>query len=126
MKPNLSFRFTLERLGILVDHLINTSLHDVSTVDDDEPQKLQRVAGLWSRLNIQSRILPALEYDGDSRVRVSALKCLRQAAASIPRELSTEVVETKTLDRVHCLAVEGKAEVWLQCEALSILAQNLI
>ena len=122
-ETELELAFSFERLGALVDHVVKTSIYEVAQPDEGRAALAQRVSGLWKRLNIQTRILPALQQECDSRLHVAALKCLRLATASIPTELLRDVIEPRTLDIVHRLVVEGKAETWLQCEAVTILGQ---
>ena len=123
-ETELELAFAFERLGHLVNHVVNTSIYESDVQDEQQSQKLDRLSGLWKRLNIQGRILPLLDFDCDPRLHVAALKCLRLSAQSLPHELPIPIIETKTLDFVHRCAVEGKADIWLQCESLNILTQD--
>ena len=122
-ETELALSFGLERLGYLVDHVVKTSIEEALQRDESSVDRLNRLKGLWSRLNIQSRILPVLQSECDPRLHVASLKCLRLASNSVPAELPVPIVETKTLDIVHRLALEGKSDTWLQREALTILTQ---
>ena len=82
----------------------------------------EKTVSMWQRINIENRIYPALRYGGDSRVRVAALRCIRIALFQMAPEVAEKAIDSRTRITVNRLAMDCFADVWLQCEALSICA----
>ncbi|MDH5233259.1 MAG: HEAT repeat domain-containing protein, partial [Gammaproteobacteria bacterium] len=76
---------------------------------------------LWKHLNLESIVKPLLAYDGDSRINIEAFQCLSCALRVLPRKLQQEVVDASTTQYIYRSALESKQQVWIQCEALSLL-----
>jgi poly-gamma-glutamate synthase PgsB/CapB len=123
----LLLAFTFQRIGLTLAHIfrLSTDQHYEAFPKNDEESQSQlakRLVALWKRLNLESRLQEALVYEGDNRVYVSVLKCLTLVLKEIPDGLLDELFEVRTLMFVHRAAMECNSEVWIQCEALNILA----
>ena len=81
----------------------------------------EKLARLWQRLNIESRIHDALLYEGDDRVHAAVLDFLAAATGNLPDDLGAELLDRRTLVFIYRAATEKKSNVWIQCAALSIL-----
>ena len=119
--------FTFDRIG----HLMQRVVRVVKTIfegelENERPKPAEflhkRLAELWRRLGIESRISEAMRYPGDARVRAAALKSLRMASSELPDELGEEILDRPTLLSLYRIASEGTEDVWVQCESLSIIA----
>ncbi|MGB7346944.1 MAG: hypothetical protein WBD20_22160 [Pirellulaceae bacterium] len=116
----LLLAFVLERISDVVDRcfaLVRKHNHATDGESRDE-----RLTGVWNRLKIERRIQAALDYEGDERIKVAALKCLSSALSRMPTELAESLLNKRTLLLLHRTVVEARADVWVQCEALSLLA----
>lgn len=123
----LLLAFTFQRLGLTLANVFSLSVqqHFIEhPVENGETQLAlrQRIIALWKRLNLESRLQDALVYEGDSRVYVSALHCLATILKEIPDGLMDDLFEIRTLMFIHRAAMECNSDVWIQCEAINILA----
>ncbi|QDT11806.1 hypothetical protein [Planctomycetes bacterium K23_9] len=116
----LLLAFVLERISTIVDRCF--SLVRERAPSDKGLSRDERIAGIWNRLKIERRIQAALDYDGDERIKVAALKCLSAALSRMPSALAESLLNKRTLLLLHRTVVEARADVWVQCEALSLLA----
>jgi len=101
--------FCLKRLGVWCTTLLE------NTVAHHDPEQL------WRRLDLESLIQPLLTYEGDTRVRIAAFQCLVTALKQIPENLQERSLSDSTLQYVYRAALNSSQDVWIQCEALSIL-----
>ncbi|NOZ54759.1 MAG: hypothetical protein GXP08_16750 [Gammaproteobacteria bacterium] len=101
--------FCLDRLGVWCASLLE------NTVAHHAPEQL------WRRLDIEPLVQPLLTYDGDSRVRIAAFRCLVTALKQMPENLQETVVSDGTLQYVYRASLNSNQDVWIQCEALSTL-----
>jgi hypothetical protein len=99
----------LQRLGTVGARVVG------HTPDETSIQKA------WNRLGIERIVHAALDYEGDVRVHIAALKCLSQALSAHPAAVSS-LVTRKTIVRMNELARNRTGEVWAQSEALAVLA----
>ncbi len=91
---------------------------DSNSTEADRPLS-ETLAALWQRLAIEIAIRQALGYEGDPRIHAAALSCLRQTVALMPEGIAEQQLDDNTLLLLHQIAAEGKADVWVQCEALA-------
>ena len=77
---------------------------------------------IWRRLDMEKFLTPWLIYTGDPRVRIAAFKCLGQALRQLPGTQHETYIGADTLRYVYRVALDAGQDAWLQCEALSLLA----
>ena len=104
---NLSFY--LERFGVLAAFVLG----DGAASEDR--------GVLWTKLGIEETLRPMLAYDGDSRVSCAAFRSLAAALRSLPAGSQEAAVEESTLQYIYRSAMQTRQDVWIQCEALSLL-----
>lgn len=80
------------------------------------------VAGIWQRLHVESTLLKAMIHDGDTRVHVAAIRSLRVMLQSVPKPIAAELLSQRMLSFFDRAARQKNSDVWMQCEALTILA----
>ncbi len=98
--------FYLDRLGSLCKHILIK----------------QKVAEqTWKRLGIEDVIRPLLAFEGDERVRVETFKCLSRAVGALPSGLHNTLVSDTTVQYIYRSALERNQDIWIQCEAISLL-----
>ena len=102
-------RFCLERLGSLSQHLCRVLplVHDVP---------------LWDVLDLEDSLRELLGFPGDPRIREAALTCLRTALSGLG-DAAGERVSGATIQYVYRAVLDPTQSMWLQCEALEILAR---
>ncbi len=125
-KIELIMAFTYDRISELIDIVFRLahSYHDdeVKAHQGVAPFPIEaRLTGIWKRINIESRVHDALVYDGDDRVHVAVLKCLCKALSRMPDGLGIEILDPRTLLFIRRAAMESNSDVWIQCEALTII-----
>lgn len=98
--------FLLKRLGFLA-----------SIVLKEEGNQ----AKWWQQLDLEKSIKPLLHYNGDSRVRLEAFRCLATVLKTLPEEIQENSVTPTTLQYIYRVCVDYQEEVWIQCEALKLL-----
>ena len=85
-----------------------------------EPEDEKRV---WRRLSLGSFFEQMIRYPGDPRVKKAAFLSL----TSTVRPLSESVRETMTgnhiISSIYRSAMDPQQDIWIQCEALALLAQ---
>ena len=120
--------FVFDRISIALDRVFqlayrydNASPDGADSVNDYQPLDT-RLEGIWTRLNVETRVQDALADDGDDRIKTAAIKCLRLAIQRLPATLTEKVLDKRTLVLLHRIAVEARADVWVQCEAISLLS----
>ena len=101
--------FVLGRLGVLCSALLSDAGDEASA------------ARLWRRLKIETLILPLLSYSGEVRMRSEAFRCLATALQALPVSMQETCITDTTLKYIYRSALERRQNVWIQCEALSLL-----
>jgi poly-gamma-glutamate synthase PgsB/CapB len=101
--------FLLDRMGMLAEFALaqGTGSYDL----------LQE----WRWLALETTLKPLFVYDGDARVIIAAFRALARALRALPPEVQERSVDTSTLQFIYRSAMHPRLEVWLQCEALSLL-----
>ena len=126
--------FVLERLGKLTGRIVeivgssgcpSTATVDGATSDSESGWRVDALRGLWGRLRLERVVQQALVYDGDPRVRLAAMKCFSFALAALPPFITCELLSQATLAFFQATALDRSLDVWMQCEALSLL-QHII
>ena len=82
---------------------------------------LQGIAGVWRRLSVNDLLLDILDFPGDARIHVAAVKCYRVCLEKLPIGSSEEFVTERSQTRLYEFATNEKCDIWLQCESLSSL-----
>lgn len=101
--------FCLERLGILyVWYEQNTA-------------KTADVRSAWASLHMEDMIIPLLDYEGDTRVRVAAFHCLAALCQTMTREVMAGKIDQSIVQYLFRAALEHQESVWIQTEALLLL-----
>lgn len=101
--------FGLGRIGALCELLLGSEAEGRS------------VPAEWARLGLESRLRPFLAHDGDSRVTTAALAALSRGLRALPPSARERIVEESTLQFIYRCAMHPRLDVWLQCEAISLL-----
>lgn len=78
-------------------------------------------AGLWERLGLEPLVKPLLGYDGNGAVTVAAFQCLSTVLRALPQHTQEHTVEESTLRFIYRSCLDREQQVWIQCEALSLL-----
>ncbi|MDQ1258063.1 MAG: hypothetical protein QG656_2672 [Candidatus Hydrogenedentes bacterium] len=78
---------------------------------------------LWRRLEIEPIVRRLVAYEGDNRVSIEAFRCLATALLALPQAYHEGCVEERTLQYVFRSALESRQNVWIQCEALTLLQE---
>ena len=78
-------------------------------------------AALWQKLDVERVVKPLLVHDGDSRVVIEAFRCLATSLRALPQSVQEHAVDEGTLQFIYRSALESRQQVWIQCEALSLL-----
>ena len=121
-EEELMLCFALDRLASTVVHVFHRAKEfNVIRFGGSMTDLKQRFSGIWSRLNVETSLLPALVYDGDVRIHVAAIKSLRVMLQEIPSEAAWEILSSTMLGFVDRAARQKSSDVWIQCEALTIL-----
>lgn len=123
----LALAFAFERLSQILGFIFQRSIrhHWEEANERSTAAQLElnaRLKKLWQRLNLESRLQKAMVFEGDSRIHVAVLKCLRAAIEPLPEDVATTILDKRTLTFVHRAALEPNSDVWVQAEALAILA----
>lgn len=123
----LILTFSLDRLGTAVNQIFSLAdkFHRQELrVGAGELQKqlCSRARGIWERLQIERKLEPLLEYEGEPRVLAAALRFLSRAGRRLPYGSSDDLVDIKTRMKVHRYAMNSRADAWVQCEAMNVLA----
>ena len=115
--------FTLDRLASTVVHVFHRAIelnaaHFGGAADDLN----NRIKGIWQRLKVEASLLPAFVYRGDARVQCAAIKSLRIMLEALPNGIAWTIISQRMLGFIDRSAREKTADVWVQCEALTILS----
>ena len=122
-EEELMLCFALDRLAATVVHIFHRAKEFNQIRFGGAMANLtDRIKGIWQRLNVESSLLPALVYDGDVRIHVAAIKSLRVMLQNLPSEAAWEILSTTMLGFVDRAARQKSSDVWIQCEALTILS----
>jgi poly-gamma-glutamate synthase PgsB/CapB len=110
---HLRLLFALDRLGVITAEIL-------SVVRDNSPGK--ELHQTWDRLGFGQLVLNILRMAIDPRIHVAALKSLRTSICRIPADDGRSLLQEQTLNFVLRIADNDELDVWLQSEALQLLA----
>jgi len=99
--------FLLKRIGFLANIVL-----------DDKGKATE----LWQSLNLEKYIQPLLHYTGDSRICLEAFRCLATALKKKPAHLKEQNINSGTLQYIYRASLDLWQDVWIQCEAIQLLA----
>ncbi len=115
--------FTLDRLGATVVHVFHRAMEFNTAYFGGAADDLNnRIKGIWQRLNIEASLLQAFVYQGDPRIHCAAMKSLRLMLEALPSSIGWTIVSKRMLGFIDRSARQKNADVWIQCEALTILS----
>ena len=118
--------FVLGRLAEATVHVFHRSMEFSAASTGGLPaDQAQRLSGIWGRLGIESAIFSSLIYEGDSRIHVAAIRAMRVMLQSVPPNVAVQLLSQQMLNFIDRAARQRNSEVWLQCEAITILATLL-
>jgi poly-gamma-glutamate synthase PgsB/CapB len=76
----------------------------------------------WRQLGVEMVAARLFDYEGDSRVRAAAFRCLVRALEAMPPEFQERAVGETTLRRIYRTSLQAGLDVWSQGQALDLLA----
>ncbi|MBF0469797.1 MAG: HEAT repeat domain-containing protein [Gammaproteobacteria bacterium] len=77
---------------------------------------------LWGELQLEVPLRDLLSYEGDHRVSLAAFRALGRVLRAMPDACGESLVGEETLRYIYRSALESRQSVWIQAEALEILA----
>ena len=102
--------FVLRRIGVLSAQLLS------------EVEQVEKLEGLWRRLALEDYIVVLLNYKKFESIRIAAFHCLVDPLHVLPSEVRSAGVSDGTLRYIYKSTLDRRQDVWLQCEALRLLA----
>ena len=105
-----STMFALGRLGSVAERVMEASDRESDVVAE------------WRNLGLEETLRPFFTYDGDTRVATAAFQALAKALRALPQNSRETSVREATLQFIYRSAMYPKLDVWLQSEALALLA----
>ncbi|MFZ4744994.1 MAG: HEAT repeat domain-containing protein, partial [Limnohabitans sp.] len=106
-KTERRLSFCLQRLGVISGLALQNS-------NNAEAQ--------WQQFKLEELLAPLLTYEGDQRVRIEAFRCLATALQKMPDSIRSQSINDHTLQYVMRAATDPRLHIWIQCEALNLLA----
>lgn len=94
--------------------LASQTLHNTS----DE----QECVRLWKSFSLEKLLERVLNQPGDDRLRIAIFTCLATSIKALPESLRTRAVKDSTLNYVYRATLETRQHIWIQTEALQLLA----
>jgi len=118
--------FILNRLAEATVHVFHRSLEfSAASTGGVSADQVDRLSGIWGRLNIESALLSSLVYEGDSRIHVAAIRAMRVMLQAVPANVAVQLLSQQMLNFIDRAARQRNSDVWIQCEAITILASLL-
>lgn len=102
-----------QRLAFLLDRLGRFAASAAAGADDP--------VRYWGRLDLEGRLAALFAYPGDARLRLAAFYTLSAVLRALPAARQEGAVRDTTLRFIYRSALEGRGDVWVQCEALELL-----
>jgi len=81
------------------------------------------IMSLWKRLWLEKFLSPLLEYQQFEPIRIAAFHCLVESLHCLPESVHQTSVSDNTLRYVYRCSLDKGQDVWLQAEALKLLAE---
>ncbi len=82
----------------------------------------QETKRVWQQLELEPLLESILAHVGDERLRVAVFRCLADTLRVLPPAVRSQSVKASTLVFVYRSALERRQQVWIQTEALRLLA----
>lgn len=101
--------FALGRLGRLSAQLL------------EQPDSTADPVRLWRRMELEPLVQPLLNDAGDPSVRIESFRCLAAAVEALPGAMRETSLTDRSVRHIYRAALERRQDVWLQCEALTLL-----
>ena len=125
-ESEMQVSFILSRLAEATVHVFHRSMEfSAASTGGLASDQLERLSGIWGRLRIESAIFSCLVYEGDSRVYIAAIRAMRVMLQSVPPHVAVRLLSQQMLNFIDRAARQRNSEVWIQCEAITILATLL-
>ncbi len=86
----------------------------------DEEERSRNQA--WERIDLEKLTQNLLVYQGDPRVRIAAFSCLARGITGLPIQFQMTTLREVTVTFISRSAMASQEHIWIQCEALSLLA----
>ncbi len=119
----MQINFTLNRLAEATVHVFLRSLEfSAANTGGKLEDQVKRLSGIWERLGIEQAILSSLVYEGDHRIHVAAIRAMRVMLEAVPPSVAAQLLSQQMLNFIDRAARQRNSDVWIQCEAISILA----
>jgi len=110
--------FMLDRIGALSVRVLRvlkkTDRARAAMHDGDAGQ-------LWQRMRVEQVVARIHSTRQDPRIQAAALRCLRAALRAFDSRLRRHLIDTNLQDGIVRAAKDATSDVWVQCEAMSIL-----
>ena len=101
----------------ILNRLGNSVVAAMQANPDEETRKLT-----WERIDLENLTRKLLVYQGDPRVRIAAFACLACSIAGLPVQFQMTSLQEVTVTFIYRSAMPGREHIWIQCEALNLLA----
>ena len=122
-EEELMLSFTLDRLATTVVHVFHRAMEFNSVRFGGAKDDLRnRIKGIWQRLDIENSLLQAVVYEGDVRIHVAAMRAIRIMLTPLPPEIVWHILSQRMVSFIDRAARQKNSDVWIQCEALTILS----
>ena len=119
----MQLSFILGRLAEATVHVFHRSMEfSAASTGGMTSDQVNRLAGIWGRLGIESAIFESFVYEGDSRVHIAAIRAMRVMLQAVPPNVAAQLLSQQMLNFIDRAARQRNSEVWIQCEAITILA----
>ena len=99
--------FCLGRLGTLAAFVVRKRSDDINS--------------LWEEFGLEKTLKPLLIYDGDSRVRIAAFRCMSAVLSEFETQTQEGLAGADTLAFIYRAALDPDQDTWVQCEAVTLL-----
>lgn len=109
-KNEYTIVFLMQSLAVVAQKALQ------STASEQETQEI------WQQLQLEKLFEVILNYVGDERLRVAVFKCLAETIKVLPQAVRSQAVKDSTLNYIYRFALQPKQLVWIQVEALQLLA----
>lgn len=104
------------------ERMLGFCLRSMGRMGERFLDKVSDHASGWNALAFEDMILPLLAWEGDTRVRADAFQALARALQSVPPALAMRAISDTTTAHIYRAALDKRLDVWIQREALTLLA----
>ena len=87
-----------------------------------DTQEIERII-FWQNSDLESTLIGLLNFKGAVQVKRAALSCLRKGLLGFSPDARTNSLHPNTSAFVHSCALDIHDDVWVQLEAISLLAE---